>query len=95
MNQILNNIIETGYFIVPRLLKVAFFVLLFLGMAVATMDFTLEWGKPLYFSWSSTSLLAGYAVCWPFTVAPLWWKISFFTTGFLLLLPRVLLPGDP
>jgi len=94
LNQILDNFIENWIPVLYRLMKVAFFVLAFMGVVMATMDFTLAWGKPLYFSWSSVFRQAGYAAFWPLTVAPLWWKLSFFIMGGLVLFPRLLTIRD-
>lgn len=89
LNQVLDSFIEDWIPVLNRLMKVVFFVLAFMGVVMATMDFTLEWGKPLYFSWSSAFLQASYVVFWPLTLAPSWWKLSFFIMGGLILFPRL------
>lgn len=96
-DNILNNIIETGYFIVPLLMKVAFFVLALLGLIMSVGWFYQVnpdlLGQPP--TWDSAWLQASSMASWPFTAAPLWWKASFFPIVFLLLLPYLFTNRDP
>ena len=97
LDNALNNIIETGIPIIHHLIKVAFFVLAFLGVIMSVHWFYQVnpdiLGQPP--TWGSAWLQAISMASWPFSAAPLWWKASFFTIGVLLLLPYLLTDRDP
>jgi len=97
LDNVLNNIIETGIPIIHRLIKVAFIVLAFVGVIMSTGQFYQVnpdvIGQPP--TWDSAWLQATSMASWPFSAAPLWWKVSFFAIGVLLLLPYLLTDRDP
>jgi len=89
LNQILDNFIDVWIPIIYRLMMIAFVVLAVLGAIMAAQHFDLMnsdlvGGLPTW----------GSMLSWPFTVAPLWWKLSFFIMGGLVLFPRLLTIRD-
>ena len=91
MNQILDNFIENWVPVIWRLLLITFFVLAAVGviMSVQYYDFlhpeTLGQTPTLSGIWEQANTMLG----WAFTVAPLWWKLVFFISGGLVILPRL------
>ena len=89
LSQILDNLFEVWIPVLYRLMVLAVIALAFLGMIMATQHFDLMnpdlvGGLP---TWDSI-------LSWPFSVAPLWWKLSFFIMGGLILFPRLLTIRD-
>ena len=96
LNQILDSLFDVWIPILCRLMVVAVFVLAFLGLMMATRYFYLV--SPNFIGQLPTGakifLQAVFLLYWPVTVAPLWWKLSFFIMGGLILLPRLLTIRD-
>ena len=89
LNSVLDNFFDVWIPILYRLMVIAVIALAFLGVIMATQHFDLMnpdlvGGLP---TWDSI-------LSWPFTVAPLWWKLSFFIMGGLILFPRLLTIRD-
>lgn len=95
LNRLLDFIIDDVMPIIYRLMVVGFVCLAFLGAIIATTDFNMMHGAMLYFNWDNLLTQASFMLFWPLSLAPLWWKLSFFIIGFLILLPRALVHGDP
>ena len=89
LNQILDNIFEVWIPILYRLMVVAVIVLAFLGAIMATQHFDLMNPDLVEKLPTLDSMIS-----WPFTIAPLWWKLSFFIMGGLILFPRLLTIRD-
>jgi len=89
LNQILDNIFEVWIPILYRLMVVAVIVLAFLGAIMATQHFDLM-NPDLVGKLPTLDSM----ISWPFADAPLWWKLSFFIMGGLILLPRLLTIRD-
>ena len=74
----------------------AVIVLAFLGALMALRHFYQvtpdALNRPL--TWAMLYAQADSMTSWPFTAAPLWWKLSFFIMGGLILLPRLLTIRD-
>ena len=90
MADILNKIlgaIEDRIPIFNCILLVAFIFLAFWGVMLATTDYNLA--QPLPFEWHNVFIQFLWAALWPFTRAPLWYKLAFFIIGAWLLLPRL------
>jgi len=89
LNALLGSFFDVWLPIIYRLMMIAFVALAFLGAIMAAQHFDLinpdlVGGLP---TWDSM-------LSWPFTVAPLWWKLSFFIMGGLILSPRLLTIRD-
>ena len=89
MNQLLDNLFDVWIPVLYRLMKVALVVLTFLGVIMATQHFDLLNPDLVGQFPTLDSILS-----WPFAAAPLWWKLSFFIMGGLILFPRLLTIRD-
>jgi len=85
LNQILDNLFDVWIPILYYLMVIAVVVLAFLGAIMATQHFDLLNPDLVGRLPTWDSMLS-----WPFAVAPLWWKLSFFIMGGLILFPRLL-----
>lgn len=88
-NRILDNFTENWVPVIYRLMLLALVVLAFLGAIMATQHFDLLSPDPV-----GRLPTLGAVLSWPFTAAPLWWKLSFFIMGGLVLFPRLLTIRD-
>ena len=89
MNQVLDSLFDVWVPILYRLMVVAVIALAFLGAIMATQHFDLMNPDLVERLPTLDSMIS-----WPFTAAPLWWKLSFFIMGGLILLPRLLTIRD-
>lgn len=91
MNQVLDNLIENWAPLAYRLLIVIFIAFAVIGLLMAAHHFSrlhpdmLEEPATPWTAWIQVSDL----VSWPCTAAPLWWKLAFFISGGLIILPRL------
>lgn len=92
MEKRLNKIIDAIYDSIPvitRLMGIGFVVLCLVGAIMAFNDYHLS--QPVHHVWIDNVWAQGlWLAMWLFTRAPLWYTVSFLTTGFLLLFPRLL-----
>ena len=89
LSQILDNLFEVWIPVLYRLMVLAVIALAFLGAIMAAQHFDLTNPDLVEKLPTLDSMLS-----WPFADAPLWWKLSFFIMGGLILLPRLLTIRD-
>lgn len=82
------------YTVVRRLSLIVFILLTIWGVIQASGRLAFEWGLPPYFRWDHTFYQFFYVGFWPITIAPLWYKLSYFLLGFWLLLPYLIVLRD-
>ena len=96
LNQALDTLFDVWLPIAYRLIMIAVGVFAFIGVIMATGYFYQVHpevlGQPP--TWSTAYEQAEIMLSWPVTVAPLWWKLSFFIMGGLVLFPRLLTIRD-